>query len=261
MKFRRIFGVILRNTYTLKYNYEEIADLIFWPSMDILLWGITAYFIKSLNPNFGSILFAIIAGLVFWHITWRNQYEMNINLLKELWNDNLINLFSTPLRFSEWILSHLIFGFVKMAIGFIFGIFLVYILYSVNIFSLGFYILPFMGLLMLSGWWIGFLMVGVIMRYGQRVQILAWAFATMLSPFSAIFYPVSVLPGWAQKISMIIPMSYTFEGIREVISTGNFDVEKVLISLILNLFYIFLAVLWLNSSYKKILKKGLIKAN
>ena len=244
----------------MKKNYEEVAELFFWPSVELLLWGVTAFFIKTINPDFGKILIAIVAGLIFWHIVWRNQYEMNWNLLKELWNDNLINLFSTPLRFSEWIVANLILGFIKMVVGFSFASMLAFVLYEVNIFSLGFHLLLFMMLLMTSGWCIGFFMVGFIMRYGQRVQIFAWGFAAIISPFAAIYYPVSILPHWAQIISKAIPMSYIFEGIREVIMTGNFSIEKILTSLILNLFYIILGLIYLNLSFKKILAKGLIKA-
>ena len=39
-------------------------------------------------------------------------------------------------------------------------------------------------------------------------------------PNGAVFYPVSVLPAWLQKIAYLLPSTYVFEGMRQVLATG-----------------------------------------
>ncbi len=38
-----------------------------------------------------------------------------------------------------------------------------------------------------------------------------------LTPFSAVFYPVSVLPAWVRPVSLALPSTHVFEGMRAVL--------------------------------------------
>jgi ABC-2 type transport system permease protein len=157
-------------------------------------------------------------------------------LLEELWSKNLINLFVSPLKFSEWLVSVVIVGILKAVISFSFAGLVAFMLYKVKIFSLGFYLLPLSGLLIITGWWVGFLVGGLILRYGTKIQTFAWAAVMLISPFSAIYYPLSTLPAWAQKVAVFVPTSYVFEGARQVIDHGSLDWNKLLVCLAINLF-------------------------
>jgi ABC-2 type transport system permease protein len=50
---------------------------------------------------------------------------------------------------------------------------------------------------------------------------LAWSVLFGLTPFSAVFYPVSVLPVWVQPIALALPSAHVFEGMRAVLLTGT----------------------------------------
>jgi ABC-2 type transport system permease protein len=238
-------------------NFDRLADAFYWPLLDLLLWGLTALYVEQLFSNFLFIKL-ILSGLIFWYIIYRVQGDITVNLLEEYWSHNFVNIFVSPLTFNEWLVSLLVNGVVKGAVSFSFAALIALILYHVKIFALGFYILPFALLLMLSGWAIGFAIAGLFFRYGQKIQFLAWTLVYVISPFSAIYYPVSILPFWAQKISAIIPTSYVFEGIRQVLNTGSFNSAGFYISLVLNLFYLALALLYMRASFRKALERGLI---
>jgi ABC-2 type transport system permease protein len=201
----------------------------------------------------------ILGGQVLWIIFWRGQYEITVNLLEDLWNRNLINVFVSPLKFSEWIGALVIHGILKAFLSFVFAIGLAFMLYRMNIFLLGFYLVPFMLLLIMLGWAVGFFVAAVILRFGTRVQNLAWTFGGLLGPFSAIYYPVSILPNWAQSIAYLLPSSYVFEGMRKVIHNGYLDTHLLLAGFVLNVIYLFLSLLFLSRSFKKVLEKGLVK--
>jgi len=259
MKLHRIYGITLRYLYLFRHNIDKLVDIFYWPAIDLILWGITTLYIQSLETGFSQVVVMIVSGLIFWQVLWRGQIEITINILEEIWNKNLINIFATPLKFSEWVTSFIILGIIKLVVGFSFISSLAFLLYKVRIFTFGFYLLPFIFLLLMSGWCIGILVGALILRFGTRIQNLAWSLPWAISPFSAVFYPVSILPAWAQKTALFFPTSYIFEGMREVIFKGTMDAEKLIISFGLNLIYLALSLFVLRLSFNKILKKGLIK--
>lgn len=252
--------MVLRYFIYFKHSWDRMSDVFYWPVIDLLLWGITSAYFSSYLPNASVVIMMIVSGILLWIIVWRGQYEITINLLEELWNENLINIFSSPLKFSEWEVSVVIVGVIKAIISIVFAGFVAFILYKIKVFVYGFYLLPFIILLIMTGWWVGFFVAGVILRYGTKVQTFAWAAIMIISPFSAIYYPLSILPLWAQKVALIIPTSYVFEGSREVLKTGQLDWNKLIISLVLNIIYLILALIFVRSSFDKVLKdKGLVK--
>lgn len=132
-------------------------------------------------------------------------------------------------------------------------------LYQTKIFFYGVYLIPLVLLLLMTGWWVGFFVAGILLRYGSKLQTLAWSVVYVISPFSAVYYPLSVLPDWAQVIAFFVPTSYIFEGAREVINTGYLDINKLFASFFLNLIYLILAIIFLKMSFKKALDRGLVK--
>lgn len=259
MKLHRIYGNILRYIYFFRRSLDRLTDAFYWPLIDLLLWGITSSYFKSFAPQAPQFVLIIVSGIVFWIIVWRGQYEISVNLLEELWNKNLINIFVSPLKFSEWVLSLLTIGIIKAFLTFSFALLAAFILYHVKIFFYGFYLIPFILLLIMTGWWVGFFVAGIILRYGSKLQTLAWSMVYVISPFSAVFYPLSVLPQWAQNIAVFVPTSYVFEGIREVINTGHLDPQKLYLSFSLNFIYLILSIIFLKRSFNKALNKGLVR--
>lgn len=259
MKINRVIAIILRFLFHFRHSLDRVFDSFYWPTIDLVNWGLASTFFTKAAPNTSIFVLFILSGVLFWIIIWRAQYEISINLLDEYWSRNLINLFVSPLKLTEWITGLLILGLIKATMSFAFASFVAFILYKTNIFIYGFYFLPFIFLLFLTGWAFGIFLAGLIFRFGTKIQAFAWALVPLFMPFSAVFYPVSILPGWAQKIAVIVPSSYVFESARDVLTNGTLDWNKLYISFILNIIFIILAIFFLISSYKKALEIGLMK--
>lgn len=259
MKVNRIFAIVLRNIYTFKRNYDRIFDAFWWPTMELVIWGITGAYIMKLSPDFSSILFVFVSGLTFWFVVGRSQYEICVTLLEEIWSRNLINIFVSPIKFSEWVTSIIIIGVIKASISFIWAVLVAFILYKVNLFVLGFYLIPFIFLLLMTGWWTAFFITGIILRYGSRVQTLAWTLVYILAPLSAIYYPINSLPENVQKISFLLPTTYVFQGIRSILVEGRLDETLIIKSLLLNCVYLVLSLWFLQRSFKLLIKRGMMQ--
>ncbi len=258
MKLNRIWGIFLRYYYNLIHTYDRMTDMFFWPFIDLLLWGLTSRYMVATGTSSNTIILALLGGIILWIFPWRGQYEITVSLLEDLWNRNLVNLFATPILFSEWVFTVMLVGIFKSSVSFLFATLVAIILYATNIYSFGLLILPWAGLLIMFGWVFGFLIASIIMRYGTKIQTLAWMSMAIVSPFAGVYYPISVLPYWAQQVAHWVPVSYVFEAMRAVIAGNPLPLSNLFWPFILCLGYLFIAVLMLYRSYDAILKRGLI---
>lgn len=259
MKLYRIWAVILRYTFLFKHSLDRQVDAFYWPTVDLVLWGVTSTYLAS-KTSFGhTAVVMIVSGIILWIMLWRGQYEFTVNILEDMWNKNLVNMFVSPLKLSEWIAAFVTLGLVKSFISVSFAGLIALILYKANLFIFGFKLLPILFLLLMCGWWVGLFVGGLIIRFGGKVQNFAWSMVFLIAPFSAVYYPLSALPLWAQKISVIVPPSYLFESAREVLLGGNLDIKKITIAFLLNCVYIAAAIWFFRKSFAKVLQKGLVK--
>ncbi len=257
INLNRIKAIIYRYWLNLTHNYDRLTDLFYWPALDLFIWGLVGLYFAKRSSNSIQSVPIILTGLVFWIVIWRAQYEINLNILAEFWDRNLVNLFVSPLKVQEWIISFLIFGFIKTIISVSFSATLSYFLYGYNIFDFGFYLIVFCLSLLMTGWAFGFLIAGFIIRFGTRIQTLAWAGAAVLSPFSAAFYPVDVLPSWAQEIAKVVPSSYIFEQMRSFLFKGEIQANMIVLSFALNIIYLIISTSFFIYMFNKSKQLGM----
>lgn len=256
MNLSRIKGVYLRYYYNMMKGPIQLSDLFYWPLIDILLWGLTSIWIGT-QSTITNLPLIMMTALIFWQIAMRGSLDISYNILQELWHRNLVNLFSTPLKISEWISGVVLLCILKLVVIISFGAIVVWMLYSLNVFAVGWAFLPFAALILLFGWALGFCAAGLIIFYGQKVEVIAWSIAFLFAPFSAVFYPVHVLPKWAQAISWCLPTTYVFEGMRQLLAGQPFPFAYMCYSLILNFVYLFLAIAFFMWMFEKSRAKGL----
>lgn len=256
--FHRIWAIVLRNLYLYKRSIDRLTDSFFWPLIDLIVLGLTASYFNSIGARTPDAIVPVVAGIILWMFVYRSQFEFASGLLEDVYNKNLVNIFVSPIRFSEWSLALFLHAIIKTAVTVIFGIAVAFILYRINILPFIPALLPYILLLILSGLWFAFIVTGIILRLGTRVQAFAWGLIWITAPFSAIYYPLSILPGWAQNIARLLPTSYAFEGMRAVLH-GASTTEGLLPGLILNGIYLALAGWFLYQSFKKVLSDGLVK--
>lgn len=257
MSLQRILGVFFRYFFVMRKGLNHLADLFYWPLVDILLWGLTSVWIQKQSVDVENLPLILMTALIFWQICWRGSVDISVTLLQEFWHRNLVNLFSTPLKFSEWVVGVLLLSLCKLAITVLFGAVVVYILYALNVFTIGWAFLPFAASLLIFGWSIGFIAASAIIYWGHAVEMFAWMVGYIFAPFSAVFYPISVLPQWAQVISWCLPTTYIFEGMRSVLNHGEFISHYFWISLGLNAIFMVASISLFRFMFEKSRQKGL----
>jgi len=262
INFTAIYAIVLRHLFNWKKDLDRVVDAFWWATIDIIFWGLTSLYIQQSQALTADLVGLFVGGIIFWTVVQNAQREINMPLLDEAWNRNLINVFTTPIRLREFVIATICLGLFKLTITLIFLSIVAFIFYQFNLFRYGWYLLPAFFNLILVGWWIGFIVDGLILRYGYRIQAFAWAFIFIIYPFSAVIYPVSILPMWAKVIASILPTSYIFENMRSILFTGQFSLVSIVIALSLNIMYLSLSLVFLKASFKHALKHArLVRLN
>ncbi|MDA8168483.1 MAG: ABC transporter permease [Nitrospiraceae bacterium] len=258
MNPRHITAVILRQLYLYKRSLTRLMEIFYWPTMDLLLWGFVTMYLRKTAEGIPMFVSYFIGALILWDILFRAEQGVAVSFLEDMWSRNLINIFVSPISVTEYLVGLLLISTFKVIAAFAVTSSLGWLLYSFNIFKLGISLLPLMLNLVAMGWTIGLFTSALILRFGFEAEILAWALALFFMPFSAVFYPVRILPNALQAVAFFIPASHAFEGMREVINTSAFPVADVLWATGFNLLYISLSLVFFARIYKRVLMKGII---
>jgi len=258
MKLYRIMAFTTRHLYLYKRSLPRLMEIFYWPFLDLVLWGfVTIYLVqfKGQLPNFVAFF---LGALILWDILFRSQQGISVSFLEDMWARNVLNIFVTPISPMEYIVALMLVSIVKLAAASVVMVLLAWLFYSFNIFLIGISLIPLIANLVIMGWTVGIVTTALILRFGQEAEVLAWAVAFLFQPVSAVFYPVSVLPHFLQIIAGVIPSSYVFEGMRRVITSGDFPVSDLLWAAGLNGIYLLLALIFFHQNFDIVKKKGLL---
>ncbi len=227
MKLHRIQALIVRHLFLYKRSLPRLMEIFYWPFLDLVVWGfITVYLMKFQGQLPGVVTF-FLGALILWDVLFRAQQGITITFLEEIWARNLMNLFASPLKPSEFLAATMAISVFKVtAVSLVMaGAALAF--YSYNIFMMGLALIPFVLNLIVTGWIIGVLTTSLIMRFGQEAEVLAWGMVFLFQPISCVFYPVDVLPSWLQVIAWANPAAHVFEGMRGVLTAGSLPLDHL----------------------------------
>jgi hypothetical protein len=163
----RVWAMLLRYLYLLRSSWPRTLELIYWPTLQMLIWGFMSQFLY-VNSNYVFRAFGVLlAAVMLWDVLFRGQLGLSISFLEEMWARNLGHLFVTPLRAYEWVASPL-----------------------------------------------------------------------SMSLISAVYYPVSILPGWLQHVAWALPSTYVFEGMRTLLFHKVFRADYLVTAAALDIVFL-----------------------
>ena len=233
----RVGAMLLRYLYLLRSSWPRTLELLYWPAIQMVLWGFTSQFLMTNSSYVARAGGVLLAAVMLWDVMFRGQLGVSVSFLEELWSRNLGHLFVSPLRPYEWVISLLAMSLVRVIIGVVPAALMAIPLYHYSIFTLGPPLIAFFALLLVMGWGLGLIIGALLLRHGLGAESLAWLAVFLLAPASAVYYPVSVLPAWLQYAAWALPSAHVFEGMREVMFHGVFRLDHFFAALALDIVY------------------------
>jgi len=254
----RIRAMFLRYLYLHKRSVSRTLEIIFWPVMELFVWGFLSVYLKSVSNGVlaQSVLF-LIGAMIFWDILYRSQQGISLSFVEDIWTQNITNLFVSPLKIWEWIAATMLYSFLKIILIVLLLSLLALGLYHFNLISsLGFYLIPLVANLFFFGWALGLFTSGLLIRWGHAVEALIWGIPFLVQPFSAIYYPLSILPRPLRMIAECLPSTHVFEGMRQVMNRGEPPFFHLALALFLNGIYFFLCAFFFRLMYRRARETG-----
>ena len=258
MNLRIVSALILRYLFLFTRNWIRAAEIIFWPMMELFLWGFLQRYLESSGSSRPGGFTFLIGGMIFWDVMFRAQQAVAISFLEDVWTRNLLNIFAAPVRPAEYLAATFGVGLIRITITVIILATLSWLEFRFNLFSLKFSLVPFFANLLVFGWSMGMFATALIMRWGQAVESLAWAVPFLIQPLCAAFYPVDVLPQWFQPVSLALPCTHVFEGMRDVLAGRGFSWPHLWWSMGLNVIFLALSGLFYARILRTVRQRGLL---
>jgi len=237
MNSLHVLGIFYRNIILIRRSVPKLFALFGFITVELFLWGFITLWVQTLAPGDAGydFILLILSAFIFWSMFELSQRSFSVSFLEEVWSRNVINLFASPVKMSELVLGFVLVGVAQNLLAFFYITPLAYLLYALNIWNLGLYIIPFFMNVLVFGWVLGMVTIGLVVRFGPSADILAFFIPFLLLPFSAVFYPISIFPPLLQKFTFVLPTRHMFEGMRTAIIEGVIPLDSVFWASTLNL--------------------------
>ena len=256
MNLNRIYGLFLRHFYLITRSFPRILDLIYWPTIQITLWGFISNFFADYSNYYNGAVGVILSCAILYDFLFRTSIGFNMLFLEEIWSRNFTNLFIAPMKISEIITSLVFTALIRALIGLVPAILLTSPLFGISLFDLGFPLTLLFLSLYIFGITLGLFVSAGLLRFGPSFENIAWSTLFLLAPFGCIYYPIETLPEIFQKIAYALPLVYIFEETRNILVNQFVDYKNIFEALYLNALYLIIAISVFYYSFDTARDKG-----
>ena len=256
MNWDKIFALSLRHIYLIKGSFPRILDLIYWPTIQIFLWGFISKFFTLSSSYYENTVGIILSAAILYDFLFRSSISYNMMFLEEIWSRNFTNLFIAPINLSEIIAALTFTAIFRTLIGLVPASIIAIPLFDVSIFKIGFPLLFLLTTLYIFGVSLGLLVTAGLLRFGPSFENIAWASLFFLAPLGCIYYPIEILPEWLQIIAKLLPLVYLFEEMRNILIYDIINYYQILKATLISVVYFVLGIIVFYWSYSGAKDRG-----
>ncbi len=213
----RAGAVVLRHAYVQKRGPHRWFDVLVWPVVDTVIWGSIGVFVDQQGGAARAGAPYLLSGILLMHVLYQSNVAVATGFLEETWSRNLVNLMVTPLREREFLAGVVLVGLAKLAMGLVMVTLAAWALYAFDVTAVGWALVPIIAVLSLVGLALALVVIGVVLRFGDGAEIVAWGLLFVVVALSGTFYPPEALPSVLRPLSALLPSTAAFEAARAVL--------------------------------------------
>src|SRR4030042_6979649 len=166
MSLTRVYAIFLRQVFLMKSNPTRLTTLFLWVIVDTIQWGFISKHLGSLGQSTFSFITVILGAIILWELVTRTQHGLMRGFLEDIWTQNFINYFASPLEIREYLAGLVVTGIATSLIGFWIMVLIAGLAFGYNIFKVGLFLLPFVSILFVFGIAMGVFVCAIIFRLG-----------------------------------------------------------------------------------------------
>ena len=258
MNWDKIFALSLRHFYLIKGSFPRILDLIYWPTIQIFLWGFISKFFTLNSTFYENTVGVILSAAILYDFLFRSSISYNMMFLEEIWSRNFTNLFIAPIKLSEIIAALTFTAIFRTMIGLVPAALLAIPFFGVSILKIGMPLIFLLIALYIFGVTLGLLVTSGLIRFGPSFENIAWASLFFLAPLGCIYYPIEILPDWLQIIAKLLPLVHIFEEMRNILIYDIINYSQTFKAILISFLYFTLGILIFYLSYYGAKKRGIL---
>jgi ABC-2 type transport system permease protein len=255
---RRVKTVIRRHTYVLKRSPHRFFDVTFWPFVDVLVFGSLGAFVAREDAASKAGTVYLLAGIMLFHVLFQVQVGVATGFLEETWSRNLLNVMTTPVTEGEYALGIGVFGLAKLVMAFVTLTITAFVFYSFRLNSVGIALIPVIAILLVFGWAMSLIVIGLVLRFGQSAEILTWGLNYVALALSGVFNPVDALPAALQPIARLLPSTHAFAEARNALDGNPLDWVNIALGFVGALVAAALALWFVTTMLKLFRRRGYV---
>jgi ABC-2 type transport system permease protein len=250
--FLKIWAFTVRNAVVNRRNVFAVFEMLFWPFIGIFSVGLLTRFLHLREDTVSFILI----GAVTMNTVQIAQLDLSYALLYSVWSKSLKHEFIAPVRLSHILIGSGLVGLVRGLVVFGIMAWLSVYLFRMDLGRPGLVGLTwFLVGMFLNAAIIGALVLALVLRFGQRAEVAAWAFSYLMLLLCGLYYPISVLPQSIQILAQFIPLTYFLEYFRHFYGFPQVSPHPLLYGFCQSVVYLIgsygLVSLTLKSAYRR----------
>jgi ABC-2 type transport system permease protein len=227
---RRALAITRRHALVLRRAPQAWFDVLIWPAVDTVIWGSIGVFVDQQGGASRAGAAYMLSGILLMHVLYQSNVSVATAFLQEKWSRNLMNLMVTPLREVEFLAGVGLYALGKLTLGLTMVATAAWALYSFDITSAGWGLVPVVAVLMVTGLTIALVVVGVVLRFGHGAEIVTWGLLFVVVALSGAFYPPEALPGALRPVSALLPSTHAFTAARTVLDGDPFPWDRIAVA-------------------------------
>lgn len=234
-------------------NVFAIFEMVFWPLIGLLSVG---YLTRFLQLETDTISF-VLTGAVAMNTIQIAQLDISYALLYDVWSKSLKHEFIAPIRLWHIVAGS---GLVALLRGFI--VYVIMVGLSVWLFAMDLGRPGWLGLaLFFAGLFLmaaieGAVVLSLVLTFGHRAEVTAWAISYLVLLLCGLYYPVSLLPTGVQWLAHNLPLTYFMEYFRSYYGFAGSVTHPLWYGFLLSVGYLLACFGLLRLSLKASIKRG-----
>jgi len=251
--FNKILAFATRSALVNRRNVFAVFEMLFWPGIGIFSVGLLTRF---LHLDAETVTFILI-GAVSMNTIQIAQLDLSYALLYSVWAKSLKHEFMAPVRLTHILVGAGLVGLVRGFVVFLIMGFLSMWLFNMDLARPGAAgLLFFLAGMFLNAAVIGASVLALVLRFGQRAEVAAWAFSYLMLLFCGLYYPVSILPPGVRELAQFIPLTYFLEYFRHFYGFPLTSPHPLLYGFSLSVVYLCVCYALVHYTLRSALQRG-----
>jgi ABC-2 type transport system permease protein len=207
----KIWAFTVRGGIMNRRNVFAVFEMLFWPLVGLFSVGLLTRFL-NLGPETVSF---VLTGAVAMNTVQIAQLDVSYALLYDVWSKSLKHEFIAPINLFHVVLGSGLIGFFRGLVVFVIMIGLSIWAFGMDLRHLGWLALClfFLGLFLVAVIE-GVIVLSLVLLFGHRAEITAWAISYLALLISGMYYPVTLLPSGLQTVAQGFPLTHFLEYFR-----------------------------------------------